>query len=256
MGVAVETKGPVTVVTIDRPERRNAVDGPTAAALVSAFREFDADTTASVAVLTGAGGTFCAGADLKSIAAGQGNRVSEDGDGPMGPTRLVLGKPVIAAIEGHAVAGGLELALWCDMRVAASDAVLGVYCRRFGVPLVDLGTIRLPRLIGHSNAIDLILTGRGVSGDEALRMGLLNRVTKPGEALPVALALAEELAALPQAAMRHDRLSAMEQWGLDDDAAMRNEVHHGLESIREGEALSGASRFLSGEGRHGVTVSG
>ena len=212
MAVIVDAKGPVTVVTIDRPERRNAVDGQTAEALVAAFREFDADSTRSVAVLTGAGGTFCAGADLKSIATGEGNRVAEDGDGPMGPTRLVLGKPVIAAIEGHAVAGGLELAVWCDLRVAASDAVLGVYCRRFGVPLVDLGTIRLPRLIGHGNAIDLILTGRGVSGDEALRMGLVNRVTPPGEALAVALALAEALAALPQSAMRHDRLSAIEQW--------------------------------------------
>jgi enoyl-CoA hydratase len=246
MAVIVDAKGPVTVVTIDRPERRNAVDGPTAEALVAAFREFDADSTRSVAVLTGAGGTFCAGADLKSIATGEGNRVAEDGDGPMGPTRLVLGKPVIAAIEGHAVAGGLELAVWCDLRVAASDAVLGVYCRRFGVPLVDLGTIRLPRLIGHGNAIDLILTGRGVSGDEALRMGLVNRVTPPGEAL----------AALPQSAMRHDRLSAMEQWGLDDDAAMRNEVRHGLEVIREGDAVAGASRFIAGEGRHGTTTVG
>jgi enoyl-CoA hydratase len=256
MAVIVDAKGPVTVVTIDRPERRNAVDGPTAEALVAAFREFDADSTRSVAVLTGAGGTFCAGADLKSIATGEGNRVAEDGDGPMGPTRLVLGKPVIAAIEGHAVAGGLELAVWCDLRVAASDAVLGVYCRRFGVPLVDLGTIRLPRLIGHGNAIDLILTGRGVSGDEALRMGLVNRVTPPGEALAVALALAEALAALPQSAMRHDRLSAIEQWGLDDDAAMRNEVRHGLEVIREGDAVAGASRFIAGEGRHGTTTVG
>jgi enoyl-CoA hydratase len=256
MGVTVETKGPVTVVTIDRPERRNAVDGPTAAALVAAFREFGANDAASVAVLRGSGGTFCAGADLKSIATGQGNRVAEDGDGPMGPTRLLLGKPVIAAIEGHAVAGGLELALWCDLRVAASDAVLGVFCRRFGVPLVDLGTIRLPRLIGHSNAIDLILTGRGVSGDEALRMGLVNRLTGPGEALAGALALAEELAALPQSAMRHDRLSALEQWGLDDAAAMRNEVHHGLQVIGDGEAIAGASRFAAGEGRHGATVGG
>jgi enoyl-CoA hydratase len=256
MGVVVEAKGQVTVVTIDRPERRNAVDGPTAAALVAAFRDFDADETARVAVLTGAGGTFCAGADLNSIASGEGNRVAEDGDGPMGPTRLVLAKPVIAAIEGHAVAGGLELALWCDLRVAASDAVLGVFCRRFGVPLIDLGTIRLPRLIGHSNAIDLILTGRGVAGDEALRMGLVNRLTGPGEALPVALALAGELAGLPQTAMRHDRLSAIEQWGLDDDSAMRNEIRHGLEVIREGGAVAGASRFAAGLGRHGTTVGG
>ena len=177
---------------------RNAVDGPTARELADVFRKFDTDDRAKVAVLTGTGGTFCAGADLKAIAAGHGNRMSEEGDGPMGPTRMLLSKPVIAAVEGHAVAGGLELALWCDLRVAAGDAVFGVYCRRFGVPLVDLGTIRLPRLIGHSHAMDLILTGRGVSGEEALRMGLANRLVEPGRALDAAVQLATELARLPQ----------------------------------------------------------
>ena len=224
--VNVVDDGPVRIVTIDRPERRNAVDAATASALLEAFEAFDNDDTAHVAVLTGAGGYFCAGADLKAIA-GADRRpvsVSADGPGPMGPTRLRLGKPVIAAIEGPAVAGGIELALWCDLRVAAADAVLGVYCRRFGVPLVDLGTIRLPRLIGHSRAIDLILTGRGVDGVEAERIGLVNRVCAPGEALRVAVALAHELAALPQRCMRNDRMSALEQWDLDEPAAIGNEV--------------------------------
>jgi enoyl-CoA hydratase len=251
MSVHVEREGPVTIVTIDRPDRRNAVDAPTAAALADAFRAFDADEDASVAVLAGAGGTFCAGADLKAIAAGEGRRVAEDGDGPMGPTRLVLGKPVIAAVEGHAVAGGLELACWCDLRVAAEDAVLGVFCRRFGVPLVDLGTIRLPRLVGHGRAMDLILTGRPVGAREALAMGLVDRVVAPGAARAEAVRLAADLAELPQVAMRHDRLSAIEQWGLDADAALRNEVRHGLTAIRRGETLAGAARFAGGEGRHG-----
>ncbi len=251
MGVEVSRDGPVTVVTIDRPERRNAVDNPTAAALFEAFTDFDSDGAASVAVLTGAAGVFCAGADLDAIARGDGNRVGEDGPGPMGPTRMKLGKPVIAAIEGWAVAGGLELALWCDLRVAAEDAVLGVFCRRFGVPLVDLGTIRLPRLIGHSNAMDLILTGRGVSGHEAQRMGLVNRLVPPGAALTSAVALAKELAALPQLALRHDRLSAIEQWGLPEAEATLNEVRHGLRAIVEGETAAGAARFAGGAGRHG-----
>jgi len=250
-GVRVVTEGRVRVVTIDRPERRNAVDGPTAQRLADAFREFDADDGADVAVLTGAGGTFCAGADLKAIAEGNGNRVEHDGDGPMGPTRLVLSKPVIAAIEGFAVAGGLELALWCDLRVAADSAVLGVFCRRFGVPLVDLGTLRLPRLIGHSRASDLILTGRGVGAAEALAMGLVNRVVEDGDALTASIALATELSTLPQAALRHDRLSALEQWGLDDEAAVANEVDHGLAVLRSGESLDGARRFAGGVGRHG-----
>ena len=256
MGLLVEKEGPVTVVTIDRPERRNAVDAATADALADAFRAFDADASSSVAVLTGSGGVFCAGADLKGIAAGEGRRVSEDGDGPMGPTRLSLGKPVIAAIEGHCVAGGLELAVWCDLRVAAEDAVLGVFCRRFGVPLVDLGTIRLPRLIGHGRAMDLILTGRGVGAAEAHAMGLVDRVVPTGNAREAAVALGHELDALPQVAMRHDRLSAIEQWGLDDDSALRNEVRHGLAAIRGGETQAGAARFAGGAGRHGSATAG
>jgi enoyl-CoA hydratase len=249
--ISVRDDGPVRTVTVERPERRNAYDRATAAALAAAFRAFDADPDLSVAVLTGAGGAFCAGADLQAVAAGEGNRVTEDGDGPMGVTRLRLGKPVIAAIEGHAVAGGLEVALWCDLRVAARDAVLGVYCRRFGVPLVDLGTIRLPRLIGHSRAMDLILTGRGVGGEEALAMGLVNRVAEPGQALSAALGLAAELAAFPQRCLRGDRLSALEQWGLTEEEATANELRHGLATIRSGETLAGAQRFSGGEGRHG-----
>jgi enoyl-CoA hydratase len=254
MTVRTETIGDnILVVTIDRPEVRNAVDGPTAAALADAFRTFDADDTLSVAVLTGTSGTFCAGADLKAITDGRGNRVERDVtvDGPMGPTRMLLDKPVIAAVEGHAVAGGLELALWCDLRVAATDAVFGVYCRRWGVPLIDGGTIRLPRLIGHSHALDLILTGRGVSGDEALRMGLANRLVVPGQALTVALELAAELAALPQRCLRSDRRSAYEQWGLDLSAALARETELGMEVIASGETHAGAARFAAGAGRHG-----
>jgi len=250
--ITVNDHGPVRVVTIDRPEVRNAVDRPTAAALVEAFHAFDADPTSSVGVLTGAGGTFCAGADLKAVAGGDGNRVGETGDGPMGPSRLRLTKPVIAAIEGYAVAGGLELALWCDLRVAARDATLGVFCRRFGVPLVDLGTIRLPRLIGQSRALDLILTGRGVAASEALTMGLVNRVVEPGEALTAAVTLAGELAALPQTCLRHDRLSTFEQWDLDEAQAAVNEIRHGLASIASGDTAAGASRFMDGAGRHGT----
>jgi enoyl-CoA hydratase len=256
-GVRVEQQGPVTVVTIDRPSRRNAVDGPTAAALADAFRAFDADDQAAVAVLTGAGGTFCAGADLQAIAAGEGvNRVAVEGDGPMGPTRLRLGKPVLAAVEGYAVAGGLELALWCDLRVAARDAVFGVYCRRFGVPLVDLGTVRLPRLIGHSHAMDLILTGRGVSGDEARSMGLANRLVEPGQALEAAVALAHELAALPQHCLRSDRLSALEQWDLPVAEATANELRRGLEVIASGETAAGSQTFIAGAGRGGARIDG
>jgi enoyl-CoA hydratase len=248
-GVRVEQDGPVRVVTIDRPERRNAVDGPAAAALADAFRAFDRDPGASVAVLTGAGDAFCAGADLKAIAAGQPPRMAGDGDGPMGPTRLRLGKPVIAAIEGYAVAGGLELALWCDLRVAASDAVFGVFCRRWGVPLIDGGTVRLPRLIGTSRAMDLVLTGRPVAADEALAIGLANRVVEPGGALAAAQALAHELAALPQTCLRRDRLSLLEQEGLSEDAALSNELRHGLVSLAEG--LAGVEQFRAGAGRHG-----
>jgi enoyl-CoA hydratase len=249
--VELSTVGRVRVVTIARPERRNAVDGPTAALLAQAFREFEDDDSLDVAVLTGSGGVFCAGADLQAIAEGHGNRVAVGGDGPMGPTRLVLQKPVIAAIEGFAVAGGLELAVWCDLRVAAESAVLGVFCRRFGVPLVDLGTIRLPRLVGHSRALDLILTGRGVGAAEALSMGLVNRVVPDGTALDAAIALATELAALPQRCLRSDRLSAIEQWDLPFEAAIDNEVRHGFEVLASGETLEGATRFRDGAGRHG-----
>lgn len=252
MSVHYETRGPVAVVTIDRPEVRNAVDQPTAQALADAFRRFDADDALAVAVLTGAGGTFCAGADLKAVSEGRGNRVAADGDGPMGPTRLVLSKPVIAAVEGFAVAGGLELAVWCDLRVAAGDAVFGVYCRRWGVPLVDGGTVRLPRLIGQSHALDLILTGRGVSGDEALRMGLANRLAPPGGALDAAVELASGLASFPQGCLRSDRRSALEQWGLPAADAMANETSLGLEVIESGETRQGATRFAQGAGRHGA----
>jgi enoyl-CoA hydratase len=252
--VRYETDGPVAVVTIDRPERRNAVDAPTAAALADAFRAFDADDDLFAAVLTGAGGTFCAGADLKAMAepgGGRVNRVALDGDGPMGPTRRVLAKPVIAAVEGHAVAGGLELALWCDLRVMADDAVFGVFCRRWGVPLVDGGTVRLPRLIGQGQALDLVLTGRPVGAEEALRMGLATRVVPAGTARAAAIALAHEIAALPQACLRSDRASLSEQWDLPLSRALVTETTHGMEVLRSGEAREGAGRFARGAGRHG-----
>jgi enoyl-CoA hydratase len=249
--VRVATEGPVCIVTLDRPEVRNAVDGPTAEALADAFRAFDRDGALAVAVLTGAGGCFCAGADLKALAAGRGSRVREDGDGPMGPTRMLLSKPVIAAVEGFAVAGGLELALWCDLRVAARDAVFGVFCRRWGVPLVDGGTVRLSRLLGHSHALDLILTGRGVSGEEAQRMGLANRLVEPGQACAEAAALARQLAAFPQRCLRSDRLSSYAQWDLDFAEALRAETRRGLEVIASGETAGGARRFAEGAGRHG-----
>ncbi|MFN2465629.1 MAG: crotonase/enoyl-CoA hydratase family protein [Candidatus Dormibacteria bacterium] len=250
--ITITDDGPVRVVTIDRPLRRNAVDAATATELAEAFRGFDRDDSTSVAVLTGAGAHFCAGADLKALAAGDARDMSLEADGPMGPTRMVLSKPVIAAVEGYAVAGGLELALWCDLRVAARDAVFGVFCRRFGVPLIDGGTVRLPRLVGHSRAMDMILTGRGVSGDEALRYGLVNRLSEPGVALHDAIALARELAALPQACLRNDRRSALEQWGRDEAAAMANEFALGLATIASGETAAGAIGFSSGEGRHGA----
>jgi len=250
--VLFETDGDVAIVTINRPEVRNAVDDTTADALVAAFRRFEADDALAVAVFTGAAGTFCAGADLKAVATGQRRRMGDTPDlAPMGPSRLLLSKPVIAAVEGHAVAGGFELALWCDMRVAAKDAVFGVYCRRWGVPLIDLGTIRLPRLIGHSNAMDLILTGRGVSGDEAVRMGLVNRLVDKGRAREAAVALAHELARFPQRCLRADRLSSYEQWGLDLPAALLAETRRGIDVIRSGETLAGAERFARGAGRHG-----
>lgn len=255
-GIFIETDGPVYIVTINRPERRNAVDAETAQALYDAFNAFDADPNLAVAILTGADGAFCAGADLKALAGGEsGKRVEKGGIdtfGPMGPTRMRLSKPVIAAIEGYAVAGGAELALWCDLRVMAESATFGIFCRRFGVPLVDLGSIRLPRLIGHSRAMDLLLTGRAVDANEAYAIGIANRVAPHGEALAVATQLAHDLAGLPQLCMRNDRLSAIEQWDLDESVAIDNEIDRGLETIRSGETADGAQRFTGGQGRHGA----
>jgi enoyl-CoA hydratase len=254
--VLVERDGPITVVSINRPHCRNAVDGMTARRLYDAFRAFDADAEASVAVFTGIGGCFCAGADLKAVASGDLEKKRElgghDSIAPMGPSRLRLSKPVIAAVEGYAVAGGMELALWADLRVVTDDATFGIFCRRFGVPLIDLGTIRLPRLIGHSQAIDLILTGRPVGGPEALRIGLANRLVPKGEARAHAMALARDIARFPQSCLRADRLSALRQWDLAEGEAIANEMRGGLEVIASGETLSGATRFASGAGRHGA----
>ncbi len=253
--VQTEHDGPVTVISIARPEKRNAVDGVTARALYDAFMQFDADPTASVAVFTGLGSTFCAGADLKSLATGDLQKIREVGGqntpAPMGASRLRLSKPVIAAIEGYAVAGGMELALWADMRILAEDAVMGVFCRRFGVPLIDLGTIRLPRLIGHSRAMDLILTGRPIDAAEALSFGLANRVVAKGQARGAAIALAHQLAAFPQACLRNDRRSALRQWDLAEDDAIIDEMQGGLKVIDSGETVAGASNFAGGQGRHG-----
>ncbi|MEW9534391.1 crotonase/enoyl-CoA hydratase family protein [Microbispora sp. NPDC049125] len=250
MSVRIDRDGPVTTVILDRPEVRNAVDGETAHALAEAFRAFDADENASVAVLWGAGGTFCSGADLHAVGGERGNRVQPDGDGPMGPTRLRLSKPVIAAVEGYAVAGGLELALWCDLRVAAEDATFGVFCRRWGVPLIDGGTVRLPRLVGTGRALDLILTGRAVPAAEALEMGLVTRVVAPGTARQAAQELARTLAALPQECLRGDRMSVLEQEGRPEDEALAAEFRYGVASLRAGH-LAGVERFRSGAGRHG-----
>ena len=258
--VSSERDGRIAIITIERPERRNAVDGATARDLYAAFKAFDADDDLDVAVLTGRGGYFCAGADLKAISASGGrssnpagaNTIQETGDvGPMGCTRLRLGKPVIAAVEGHAVAGGLEVACWCDLRVAAEGAVFGVFCRRFGVPLIDLGTIRLPRLIGASRAMDLILTGRPVAADEAYAIGLANRVVNDGQALAAAVELGKQIAAFPQTCMRSDRRSALEQWSLGWDEAPQNEARLGLATLATGEHVTGAGRFASGAGRGG-----
>jgi enoyl-CoA hydratase len=250
--VSSEIRDRVTIVRLSRPAVRNAVDGATAQALARAFRAFDANPDSDVAILHGEYGTFCAGADLKAVAAGAGsNQLAPEGDGPMGPSRMVLGKPVIAAIAGHAVAGGLELALWCDLRVVEESAVLGVYCRRWGVPLIDGGTVRLPRLIGHSRAMDLILTGRSVGAREALQMGLANRVVSDGTALSAALELAGELSRFPQNCLRSDRLSACEQWGLSLEQALANEFRRGLEVVATRETVTGATRFAQGRGRHG-----
>jgi enoyl-CoA hydratase len=241
----------VVTVRIDRPEVRNAVDPPTATALFEAFQRFEADAALSVAILTGASGNFCAGFDLKALAAGADYGLHFEGRGPMGPTRMDLTKPVIAAIEGFAVAGGLELALWCDLRVASRDATLGVFNRRFGVPLIDLGTVRLPRLVGQGRALDLILTGRRVDAEEALRIGLVERIVEPGAALAEAMKLARDIASFPQHAMRGDRWSVLHQWSLDREQAIRAEYDAGEKAIRSGEAIEGARRFAGGQGRHG-----
>ena len=250
--VRYEREGAVAIVTIDRPEVRNCVDRHTAEELAAAFRRFESEEDAAVAVLAGAEGCFCAGADLKAVGEGRGNRLDPEGDGPMGPSRMLLEKPVLAAVEGYAVAGGLELALWCDMRIAASDAVFGVFCRRWGVPLVDGGSVRLTRLIGQSHAMDLILTGRGVCGEEARMMGLANRLVAPGHALEEAVALAETLAGFPQRCMRGDRLSAYRQWNLSLEDALSEETRIGQQVIDSGETVAGARRFKEGAGRHGV----
>ena len=251
MTVHYEAEGAVVTITIERPNVRNAVDSATADHLVESFRRFAADEALSAAVLTGAGSNFCAGFDLKAVAAGEPNRIAEEGEGPMGPTRMTLDKPVIAAIEGYAVAGGLELALWCDLRVAARNATLGVFNRRFGVPLVDLGTIRLPRLVGHGRAMDLILTGRSVLAEEALHIGLVDRVVDPGRALDEAVTIARQLTKFPQGALRADRRSVYRQWSMGTDDAMRAEFVGGIDVIASGEAQQGARRFTEGAGRHG-----
>jgi len=252
--VRVERRPPLLFVTIDRPAARNAVDGATARQLAAAFRAFDADAALSVAILSGAGEHFCAGADLKAVAGGdpaRANRIDPEGDGPMGPTRMQLSKPVIAAVSGYCVAGGIELALWCDLRVADESAVFGVFCRRFGVPLIDGGTVRLPRAIGMSRALDMILTGRPVDAQEARTFGLVNRVVPRGQALAAAEQLALQIAAFPQQCLRGDRRSAHEQWGMDENAAIGNEFAHGLKTLQSGETVTGAARFSGGVGRGG-----
>jgi enoyl-CoA hydratase len=253
-GVRVERVGAVSTVILDRGEVRNAVDGGTAAELVEAFAEFEGDSGAAVGVLWGAGGTFCAGADLRAVGTPAGNRVAPDGDGPMGPTRMRLSKPVIAAVAGHAVAGGLELALWCDLRVAEEDAVFGVFCRRWGVPLIDGGTVRLPQIVGLGRALDLILTGRAVGAAEALAMGLVSRVVPRGDARTAAERLAAELAALPQACLRGDRMSALESVSLSHDEAMAGEFGHGLASLADPDLIANVSAFRDGAGRGGEPV--
>ncbi len=254
MTVSVTRIDRVAIIRMMRPERRNAVDAATAAALADAFRVFDADAGLDVAVFSGADDVFCAGADLKALASGDRITLKASGDSPMGPPRLRLSKPVVAAIEGPAVAGGLELALWCDLRIAGASAIFGVFNRRFGIPLVDLGSIRLPRIVGHGRAMDLILTGRSVDAAEALAMGLINRCVPDGQALATALELARKLASFPQTALRHDRLSAIEQWGLSEEDAIANEIAHGMVTVASGETASGAKNFSGGAGRHGETV--
>ncbi|MFX1392719.1 MAG: crotonase/enoyl-CoA hydratase family protein [Promethearchaeota archaeon] len=251
MPIHIEKNYPIYTVIIDNPEVQNAINGPSAQELADAFREFEQDDKALVSVLWGANGTFCAGANLKAIAEGHGNRIDPNGDGPMGPSRMILTKPVIAAVSGYAVAGGLELAIWCDMRVVEKDAIFGVYCRRFGVPLIDGGTVRLPRLIGLSRALDMILTGRSVNAQEAFEWGLANRVVENGQSRPEAEKLASEIAAFPQTCMRNDRFSAYEQFGLKLKDAMTNEFEYGLKTLAAGEFLEGSTAFTQGKGKHG-----
>ena len=251
MVVGIEKNYPIVTIIIDNPEVKNAVDGPTAKELADAFREFERDDDALVAVLWGASGSFCSGANLKAVADGRGNRIDKEGDGPMGPSRMILSKPIIAAVAGYAVAGGLELALWCDMRVVEKSAIFGVFCRRFGVPLIDGGTVRLPRLIGLSRAMDMILTGRPVTAEEAYSWGLANRVVEDGQSRPEAENLAREIAAFPKTCMRNDRLSAIEQFGLDVNSAIANEFEHGIKTLASGEYLQGSKAFTEGEGKHG-----
>jgi len=251
MVVRIEKNYPIVTIIIDNPEVKNAVDGPTAKELADAFRDFERDDDALVAVLWGANGSFCSGANLKAVADGRGNRIDKEGDGPMGPSRMILSKPIIAAVAGYAVAGGLELALWCDMRVVERSAIFGVFCRRFGVPLIDGGTVRLPRLIGMSRAMDMILTGRPVTADEAYSWGLANRVVEDGQSKPEAEQLARQIATFPKTCMRNDRLSAIEQFGMDLKAAMANEFEYGVKTLESGEYLDGSKAFTHGEGKHG-----
>ncbi len=251
MTVRIEKDFPVFTVIIDNPDVKNAVDGPTAQQLSNAFREFENEDAAKVAVLLGSNGTFCSGANLKAITEGRGNKIEKDGDGPMGPTRMILSKPVIAAIAGFAVAGGLELALWCDMRIVEENAIFGVFCRRFGVPLIDGGTVRLPRLIGLSRAMDMILTGRPITATEAYQWGLANRVVKQGESRKEAESIAKQIALFPETCMRNDRLSAYEQVGLDIKDAMKNEFEYGLKTLESGEYIEGSQNFTKGKGKHG-----
>ncbi len=251
MIVLIERKYPVYTVIINNPEVKNAVDGPTAKELADAFREFENDDKAEVAVLWGANGTFCSGANLKAIAEGYGNRIDKNGDGPMGPTRIRLSKPVIAAVAGYAVAGGLELALWCDLRIVEKNAIFGVFNRRFGVPLIDGGTVRLPRLIGLSRAMDMILTGRPINAEEAFLWGLANRIVEDGQSRQEAEKLAREIAAFPETCMRNDRLSTYEQFSLNIEDAMVNEFEYGLKTLESGEFLKGSIAFTEGKGKHG-----
>ena len=251
MTIRIEKDFPVFTIIIDNPEVKNAVDGETAEELANAFRNFENEEKAEVAVLWGANGTFCSGANLKAVLDGKGNRIEVDGDGPMGPTRMILSKPVLAAVAGHAVAGGLELALWCDLRVVEKSAIFGVFCRRFGVPLIDGGTVRLPRLIGLSRALDMILTGRPITAQEAYNWGLANRIVSDGTAREEAERLAREIANFPKICMRNDRLSAYEQNGMNLEKAMQNEFQYGMRTLESGEYLEGSKNFSSGKGKHG-----